>query len=72
MIEPVPDCYRHNFISLLAAVRELYETAADMATDIATRIVRKEISGPEYDRVIQESIDDLRKLMEGGHEFRRN
>lgn len=55
-----------------AAVRDLYESAADMATEIATRIIRKEISGTDHQRMIQESLDELRKLQEGGTGYSGN
>jgi len=42
-----------------ATMRELYETAADLATDVAGRIVQKELQGQDYRRLVDESLTQL-------------
>jgi len=42
-----------------AAMRELYETAADLAADVAGRIVQKELAGEDYRRLVDESLAQL-------------
>jgi F-type H+-transporting ATPase subunit b len=41
------------------ATKELYTLAARLATDMATRIVRKELTPQDHERLIAESIDAL-------------
>jgi len=48
------------------ALRELYETAAELATTTATRIIRKEITPADHQRLVQESIDQIRELNGNG------
>ncbi len=44
------------------AVKELYGLSGKLATDIASRIIRKEMNPKEHERLISEAIDDLEKL----------
>ena len=44
------------------AVKELYTLSAKLATDVASRIIRKELNPQEHERLISESIDELEKL----------
>ena len=41
------------------AVKELYTLSGTLATDIAVRIVRREIKPEEHERLIEESISEL-------------
>lgn len=42
------------------AVKELYELSAKLATEVAARVIRKELNAAEHTRLISESIDELR------------
>lgn len=42
-----------------AAIKELYGKTAEMATEIATRVVRREISAADHQKLISEAIDSL-------------
>jgi len=44
------------------AVKELYGLSAKLATDMASRIIRKELNPKEHERLITEAIDDLEKV----------
>ncbi len=41
------------------AVKDLYSRTASLATEVAGRIIRKELSPGEHERLIRESIDEL-------------
>ncbi len=43
------------------AVKELYDLSARIATEVASRIIRKELSPKEHERLISESIEELAK-----------
>lgn len=42
-----------------AAIKDLFATSADLATEIASRILRREVSAGDHERLISESIDEL-------------
>jgi F-type H+-transporting ATPase subunit b len=42
-----------------SAVKELYSLTAKLATDVAAKIIRKELNPREHERLIEESIDEL-------------
>lgn len=42
------------------AVKDLYDLMADMSTDVAGRIIKRQLSPDEHRRLVQESIDELR------------
>ncbi|MBU0717922.1 MAG: F0F1 ATP synthase subunit B [Planctomycetes bacterium] len=44
------------------AVKELYDLSGKLATDIASRIIRKELNLQEHERLIAESIDELGRI----------
>ncbi len=44
------------------AVKDLYDLSGKLATDIASRIIRKELNAAEHERLIAESIDELSKV----------
>jgi F-type H+-transporting ATPase subunit b len=44
------------------AVKELYALTARLSTDVAARIIRKELDKTQHERLIAESIDELRSL----------
>ncbi|NOX57840.1 MAG: hypothetical protein GXP29_03160, partial [Planctomycetes bacterium] len=42
-----------------SAVRDLYELGARLATDAAGKIVGRELSPSDHERLIRESIDEI-------------
>jgi F-type H+-transporting ATPase subunit b len=48
------------------AVRELYDSVAEVATDVAARIIRQRLSPEEHRRLVDESIEELGKLSGDG------
>jgi F-type H+-transporting ATPase subunit b len=42
-----------------SAVKELYSLSAKLATDVAAKIIRKELNPREHERLIEESISEL-------------
>jgi F-type H+-transporting ATPase subunit b len=42
-----------------SAVKELYARSAKLATDIAARVIRKELDAAQHERLIAESIEEL-------------
>lgn len=44
------------------AIKELYTNSARLATDIASRIVRRELTVEDHERLLQESLDELGEL----------
>ena len=44
------------------AVRELYDLSGRLATDIASRVIRKELDAREHERLIADSIEELGKI----------
>ncbi|MEK6677133.1 MAG: F0F1 ATP synthase subunit B [Planctomycetota bacterium] len=49
-----------------SAIRELYTLSAKLATEVASRIIQKELDGKQHERLIQESIAELGKLHSDG------
>jgi len=41
------------------AIRELYEQSATLATDVATRVLKREVSAADHERLIAEAIEQL-------------
>ncbi len=50
------------------AVKHLYTLSADLATDVASRIIRKEIDAKEHERLIAESIEELQAVGGNGRD----
>jgi len=48
------------------AVKELYDRVADMATEVAGRIIRKQLSPAEHRRLAEESIEELSRVSADG------
>ena len=44
-----------------AAVKDLYATSAELATDIAGKLLKREISAQDHERLIRESIEELNR-----------
>lgn len=44
-----------------SAVKDLYDLSAKLATEVAARVIRRELNAAEHTRLISESIDELRK-----------
>jgi F-type H+-transporting ATPase subunit b len=44
------------------AIKELYDLSGDLAVNIASRIIRKELNPKEHERLIAESIEELGKV----------
>lgn len=54
------------------AVRELYGLAADLATEAAGRIIRRQLSPADHAELVRESIAQLGRPQEGGSSEGRN
>ena len=50
------------------AVKHLYTLSADLATNVASRIIRKEIDAKEHERLIAESIEELQTVGGNGRD----
>lgn len=48
------------------AVKELYAVSGDLAIDIASRVIDRELSASDHQRLIEESINELSQLAESG------
>ncbi|MHC5111803.1 MAG: F0F1 ATP synthase subunit B [Planctomycetota bacterium] len=46
------------------AVKQLYDVSGQLATEIASRIIRKELDATEHERLINDSIDELSSTIE--------
>ena len=46
-------------IAQQTAVRELYATSASLATDLAGRVLGREVKPEDHERLIAESLDEL-------------
>lgn len=44
------------------AIKELYTTSASLATEMASRILRKELSAAEKEKLVARSLDELERL----------
>ncbi len=44
------------------AVKEIYTLSAKLATDVASRVIRREVDAKQHERLISESIDELSKV----------
>ena len=60
--EMVARAKREIDLAKQTAIVELYTTSASLATDIASRIVRRELRVEDHERLLRESIDALRKI----------
>ena len=49
-------------IATQTAVKELYTTSAGLATDMASRIIKRELGPQDHDRLIAESLEELERL----------
>lgn len=49
-------------IAQQTAVREIYVTSARLATDLASRIIGREVEAEDHERLIAESIDSIDRL----------
>ena len=49
-------------IAKQSAVKELYSTSAQLATDIAGRVLQRELTAADHERLIEESIGELENL----------
>jgi len=41
------------------AIRELYETSASLATDVAARVIKREVSASDHERLIKDAIEQI-------------
>lgn len=48
-----------------SAVKELYTLSGELATEIAARIIRRELHAKDHERLISESIAELGQMKEG-------
>lgn len=44
-----------------SAIKDLYATSAELATDIAEKVLKRELSSQDHERLIQESIEELNR-----------
>ncbi len=44
------------------AVKELYTLSAGLATDVAARVLRKELDAKEHERLINDSLEELQQI----------
>ena len=44
-----------------SAIKDLYATSAELATDIASKVLKRELSAQDHERLIQESIEELNR-----------
>ena len=49
-------------IAKQTAIKELYTTSAHLATDMAARVVKKEIGPQDHERLIAEALEELGDL----------
>ena len=49
-------------IAKQTAIKELYTTGASLATDMAARVMKREISDQDHERLIAEALADLDRL----------
>jgi len=52
---------REIAIATDTALKEIYSQSAKLATELASRVIRKELNAQEHQRLIAESIDELSK-----------
>ncbi|MGB0716528.1 MAG: F0F1 ATP synthase subunit B [Phycisphaerae bacterium] len=45
------------------AIKQLYDLSGKLGTEIASRIIKKEIRAEDHERLIAESIDELKKVV---------
>ncbi len=50
------------------AVKQLYSLSAGLATNVASRIIRKELNAAEHERLIAESIEELQAASVNGRD----
>ncbi len=50
---------REISIAQQTAVKELYATSASLATELAGRVLRREVKAEDHERLISESLDEL-------------
>lgn len=48
-------------VAKTTAIRELYEKSASLATDVAERVLRREVSAADHERLIADALDELGK-----------
>jgi len=44
-----------------SAIKDLYATSAELATDIAGKVLKRELSAQDHERLIRESIEELNR-----------
>lgn len=49
------------------AIKELYDRTANLATDVASRIIRKEMNAADHERLVAESIAELQSVGSEGN-----
>jgi F-type H+-transporting ATPase subunit b len=49
-----------------AALKDLYDQTAEMATTVAGKVIRKQLSTEEHDRLLADSLDELGRLGPNG------
>ncbi len=49
-------------IAKQTAIKELYSTSASLATDMAARVLKKQISAEDHERLIAEALDEMGEI----------
>jgi len=53
---------REITVATETAVSELYSLSSRLATDVASRVIRKELTGADHERLIAEAIDEFKSV----------
>jgi len=53
---------REITVATETAVSELYSLSSRLATDVASRVIRKELTGSDHERLIAEAIDEFKSV----------
>ncbi len=53
---------REITVATETAVSELYSLSSKLATDVASRVIQKELTGTDHERLIAEAIDEFKSV----------
>jgi len=53
---------REITVATETAVSELYSLSSKLATDVASRVIRKELTGTDHERLMAEAIDEFKSV----------
>jgi len=52
---------REILLAKQTAIKEIYATSSELATDLASRIISREVSAEDHERLIAESIENIER-----------